>query len=80
MKLLQFEQPECIDVVTGLRNLANNIEAGNFGDAHNLAWVIDCGNGDVDVGLLGKAKEVGAELFLLLSMGTHKIVTGVTNQ
>ena len=79
MKLLQFEQPECNHVVTGLRNLANNIEAGNYGDAHNLAWVINCGNGDVETGFLGEAKEPGAELFLLLAMGTHKIVSGVTN-
>lgn len=80
MKLLKFEQPECNDVVTGLRNLANGIEAGSFGDAHNLAWVVDCGNGDVEIGLLGEAKEAGAELFLLLAMGTHKIISGVTNQ
>jgi hypothetical protein len=77
MKLLKFPEIGINDVHTGLRNLATSIESGNFGDAHNLVWVVDCGEGVVETGLLGKASAPGAEAFLLLAMGQKTIMDGV---
>lgn len=77
MKLVQFpERVAFVDVAQGLRNLADQIDAGEFGDAHNVAWVIDCGGSDVQIGLLGKAASPGAEAHLLLTLAAAKIVRG----
>lgn len=78
MKLLKFEAAECNNVVTGLRNLANAIEKGSFGDVQSLAWVIDSGlDSEVEVGLLGKTASYGPEAYLLLALGQNEILKGV---
>lgn len=78
LKVVEFpEMHAATSIPDALRKLADQIEAKEFGDAHQLAWVIDCGDSHVEVGLLGKAASPGAEALLLLSVGVHKIVSGV---
>lgn len=60
-----------------LRKLADQIEAGDYDDAHNLGWVIDCGNSRIEIGLLGKAASPGAEAHLLFTLAQHRILDGV---
>ena len=43
------------DVSKCLRELAAEIDAGNYGDAHNVAWVVACGNGRIEGGMIAKA-------------------------
>ena len=62
------------DISAGLRALADGIDAGKYGDAHNLVWVIDQGGGELGVGMLGAAPEFGPTAHLLLHMAMTKIV------
>jgi hypothetical protein len=67
-KLLAFPERDITDLPRGLRSLADSIEAGKYGDALLLSWVIDCGDADIRVGILGKTAEpaaVGHYLFAL---------------
>lgn len=65
------------DVPSTLRSLADQIEAGDYGDAHSLAWVLDCGNSRIEIGLMGEAESPGVEAHFLYSLAAHKLVTGV---
>ena len=76
-QLLQFPKIDIADVPRGLREIADQIEAGDFGGAHNLAWVIDCGDGKVEVGMLGRAGEPGAVAHFLFSLGQQKLLGAV---
>lgn len=61
------------DVPFGLRCLADKIEAGEFGDSHNLVWVIDCGDSRIELGLLGASPEGGPTAYLLLGNAMRKL-------
>lgn len=77
LTVVQFpEQAAIRDIPTALRDLADSIEAGNFGAAINLAWVIDQGELGPAVGLLGKATAPGAEAHLLFAIAQHMLVKG----
>lgn len=64
------------DIPARLRGLADQIERGDYGDTHNLAWVIDCGGGDIKVGILGAVGMIGPEAHLLFHVGALKIAHG----
>ena len=64
------------DIPGRLRELADLVESGRYGDAHNLAWVIDGGSGVVHVGLLGAAAEHGVTAHFLFAIGQLKIMQG----
>lgn len=61
------------DVPRGLRAIADAIEAGKYGAAHNLAWAIDCGDDRVECGLLGASATAGAEAHLLFAIAQRKL-------
>lgn len=61
------------DVPFGLRRLADQIEAGDFGDSHNLVWVIDCGDSRLELGLLGASPESGPTAYLLLGKAMRRV-------
>jgi hypothetical protein len=71
LKIVDF--PTVTNVPESLRTLADNIEAGEYGDAHNLAWVIDMGHGDISIGLLGQCSEPGTNAYFLFGLGMRKI-------
>lgn len=74
LKLIEFpSRPGAQDLPDALRALADDIEAGTFGDAHNLAWAIDCGDGRVEIGLMGPAPQPGATAYLLFGLAKRKI-------
>lgn len=62
-----------------LRKLAAQIEAGEFDNANSLAWVMDCGNNRVEIGLMGQAEFPGVEAHFLFSLAASKIIAGVLN-
>jgi len=76
LKVVQLDAGNIGDIPAALRALAESIEAGNFDDAHNLVWVIDCGAGRVEVGLMGRAGELGAVAHFLLSLGAVRLQDG----
>lgn len=65
------------DIPGMLRNLANDIESGEMGEARQLVYVLDTGEGAVDVGLLGTAASMGAEAYLLLACGQKHILKDI---
>ena len=71
--LVQFPAREVDDIPRMLRNLADGIEQGKHGESHNLAWVLDCGDGEIKVGLLGTAAELAPTLHYLLALGLRKV-------
>ena len=68
MKLITFPKNTLANIPAGLRKLAEEIEDGEFNDAHNLAWVIDCGDGVINVGMLGESPSPGAEAYYLYGL------------
>ena len=72
LKLVEFPASGIIDVPTSLRNLADAIERGDYGDAHNVAWVVDCGDSHIEVGLSGRSESPGAVAHLLFAMAQRK--------
>lgn len=74
MNIVEIPIANIGSIAARLRDLATAIEEGNFGDAHNVAWVIDCGGGNVQVGYLGRSPSVaGADAHLLLAIGQRKL-------
>lgn len=76
LKVIEFPEQTAQSVVAGLRTLAQSVEDGKFGDAHNLVWVIDAGDGVIHIGLLGQTPNPGATAHLLMGCGQHKVVSG----
>lgn len=74
--LMQFPDRDIRDIPRALRALADKVEGGEFGDAHNLAWVIDCGNGQIETGLAGDAPQAGITAHFLWAMAMRKIGMG----
>ena len=65
------------DIPGMLRNLANDIESGEMGEARQLVYVLDTGSGVVDVGLMGQSHSPGTEAYFLLACGQKKIMGGI---
>lgn len=66
-----------LNIPDSLRVLADEIEDGTHGDAFTLLWVIDCGDGRVDMGLMGKAGEPGTTAYFLAGLAQRKIEGGI---
>lgn len=78
LSVVQFpDKPAASDIPNALRKLAQQIEDGEFEDAHNLAWAIDCGHSRIEIGLMGKFPSPGAEAHLLFTLAQHRILDGV---
>jgi hypothetical protein len=76
-KLLALLKSNLQDIPNGLRKLADQIEGGNTGgDCHNIAYVIDTGNGVVECGLLGACSEGGPIAHLLFAKAQRALENG----
>ena len=74
VKVIEFpKQIAAQDVPSSLRSLADAIERGDYGDAHNVAWAIDCGHNRIEIGLAGQAPEPGPTAYLLFGLAKRKI-------
>jgi hypothetical protein len=74
--VIRFRKPriDVRSVVDGLRELADDIEAGHE-VAHNMVWVMDRGGGTVEVGMVSPTDEPGAVAHLYLAMGMRTLET-----
>lgn len=77
MKVVSLPSHNVSDISGGLRRLADDIDAGKFREAYNVVWIIDCGSGTVQTGMLGKSAEAGAVALLLMKLAEHKIIGGI---
>lgn len=78
LNVVQFpEHHAALDIPAALRTLADNIEAGDHGDCHTLLWIIDAGDGRIDIGLMGKAGESGITAHYLAAAAQKRMLSGV---
>lgn len=78
LKVLQFpEHYAALDIPASLRVLADEIEAGEHGASHTLLWVIDAGDGRINLGLMGRAAEAGVTAYFLAGLAQRKIERGI---
>lgn len=83
LKVVDNEWTSVADVARGLRALADELDAELETEGkitHNVAYVIDRGDGDVFVGLLGQAPFPAVTCHWLLSIGKHKMVKGALDE
>lgn len=74
LNVVQFpEQPAAQNIPNALREIAQSIEDGDYDDAHNLAWVMDCGDGRVEIGLLGPSPSPATMAYFLLGLGKRRL-------
>ena len=73
LKLVRLPECNIQDIPRGLRAIADEIEDGKYGDAHNLAWVIDCGDDRFEIGMLGAAPEPGITAYYLYGLAMRKL-------
>jgi hypothetical protein len=71
------EHYAAIDIPEALRVLADEIESGEHGASHTLLWVIDGGDGRIDLGLMGKCSDPGGTAHLLAAVAQRKIEAGI---
>lgn len=74
--IVHLPERDLTDVPRALRALADAIEAGDYGDAHNVAWAIDCGDHRIECGLAGAAPEPGATAHLLFAIAQRRLGEG----
>lgn len=76
-ELVKLPDRNVQDIPRALRTLADEIEQGKIGgDCHNIAWVIDAGDGRVECGLLGPAAESGPTGYLLFGKAMRALEGG----
>ena len=73
MNIVKFSGTHAADIPTQLRELADRVEARAFGYVHNVAYVLDRGDKEVDIGLMGAADSPGAEAYYLLGLGMRTL-------
>jgi hypothetical protein len=72
-KVVAFPHNAVYSVADQLRAVADQIEAGEFGQVHSVSWVADCGDGQIQVGLVGNSPLPGPTAHLMLAMGMRKL-------
>ena len=78
LSVIQFPaQSAALDIPDALRALADEIEEGKFGSCFNLLWVIDAGDGTIDLGLMGKTTDAAFHAHFLADVAMRKIVGGI---
>lgn len=74
-EVLKLPDRNVLDVPRALRALADQIERGDI-PCHTVAFVIDCGSGKVEVGILGPVPEVRPAAHLMFALGMRALENG----
>ena len=72
INVVEFPKSGTASVVDGLRALADKLEAEGA-VMHNLAWVLDNGDGNVEIGLLGKSPQPAMTAYFMYGIGMRKL-------
>ena len=80
LKVVELNTGDLSDIPRALRELADRIERGEYDSAHNLAWVLDCGDSRVELGLAGRAPEPAATAHLLFDIAMTRLVRGALGE
>lgn len=65
--------PESKSIPEQLIELAKSIQQGDFGPVQKVAYVMDCGDGAIVVGLAGDTKSIAIETYFMLGIGKRTI-------
>lgn len=76
MNVIEMPRASVADVVEGLRALADKLESDEV-VAHNLAWIIDKGDGVIDIGLLGQSPQPATTAYFLMGLGKRRLEDSV---
>ena len=74
MKVVEIQTQSLDDITGGLRRLADAIDAGEYGEVCNVAWVVDADYQPVSVGLLGRTGSPDAACVLLLELAKLNLI------
>lgn len=74
-ELLKFPERNVQDIPSALRVLADQVERGEI-PCHTISFVIDCGGGKVEVGVLGPVAEVRPAAHFMFALGMRAMETG----
>lgn len=66
-----------LNVPESLRALADEIEAGEHGACNSLLWVIDAGDGEINLGLMGRVPDPSGTALILAAVVPKKILAGI---
>jgi hypothetical protein len=72
MNVVEIPVHSVADTAGALRRLADAIEAGEHGKASQVAWVVDAGGGQIDVGLIGPSGSPAPDTYFLLGLAMAK--------
>jgi hypothetical protein len=72
-EVVQLPRIDIQDVPNTLRNLADNIEAGDFGEVVSLAWVLKSANHSIQPGFIGASQSPQADGYLLFNMALREL-------
>lgn len=73
MKIIELRR-DLSDIPATLRNLADEIEAGDYGTVVALAWVLDAEHANVEYGVIGQLSSPDATFIALCELGKHRIM------
>lgn len=79
LNVVSFPDRNISDIPRMLRAIANSIEGDEYGEVHNVVWVMDRGNGRIEVGLLGQSGEAAPAAHFLLALGMKKLESVLTD-
>jgi hypothetical protein len=71
--LVEFPSGNLADIPARLRNLADQIERGEFGNVRNVVWVVATRSEEIETGLLGTSPLPAADACHMLGRAKHKI-------
>lgn len=77
-QLLDFPlNSSMLDIPSALRELAEQIERGEHGEAFSLMWAIDKGNSQMSLGLMGKSPQPALLAYYMAGAVQKKLLTGI---
>ena len=79
LNIVSFPDRNVSDIPRMLRAVADGIEGGIYGEVHNVVWVMDKGDGHIELGLCGQAAEAGPVAHFLLALGMKKLESVLSN-
>jgi ABC-type taurine transport system substrate-binding protein len=71
--VVAFPSNPAQSVAEQLRAVADQIDAGEFGEVLSVSWVADCGSGHIEVGFVGSSPLPGAAAHMSLALGMRKL-------
>ena len=74
MKVVDLPKNAFSDITGGLRRLADEIDAGEYGDVCNVAWVMDADYAPISIGLLGRSPAPDAVCITLMQAATITLI------